>query len=107
MLASLFWLSCIALALYSAFDVLLTDPRYIDMRSRGYWFVIVLLPFIGGLAWLHSGRPRGGGRRPGSAGAPGATDARGSAGSVAMPLGPEDDPDFMRHLSEQLRRGDR
>lgn len=84
MLRVLFWLAGLALTVYAVVDCIQTDDARVKHLPKIAWVVlIVLVPWVGPIAWLLAGRqrslpPR---RRP-------------SAG----PRGPEDDPDFLRNL---------
>src|SRR5699024_7583188 len=69
-----------------------------DDKVRGVpkwaWIVlIVLLPWVGPLTWLFVGKERSGG-------AGGRPQRRG-------PLAPDEDPDFLRTLDEDIRREQR
>ncbi|MCO5994525.1 PLD nuclease N-terminal domain-containing protein [Actinoallomurus rhizosphaericola] len=97
------WLFCL-------FEVLSTDETETRHLPKFAWFLIVLLGFeLGAIAWLLFGRRR----RFVTAGVtawppefltsrefgrddPGPADRRG-------PLGPDDDPEFLRQLDRRLR----
>jgi hypothetical protein len=92
-----------------------TAPSYAVRRlPKGAWLaVIVLIPIAGAIAWLAAGRPVGPrhgtarGNRPGSARGPGRPVPQHQRG--LHPLGPDDDPEFLRQLGravEQRRRDD-
>lgn len=110
-----------AFLLYCVLDVVLSDPSTVRNLPKLAWLVlIVLLPLIGGIAWLVAGRPETAGAAPGSrvAGgrapghrpppgrrpAPGARPQTGGPRRPPAPRGPDDDPEFLRRLDEQLRR---
>lgn len=104
MFSGAIWLSSIAFALFCAFDVLLSDATSIRTRTRLSWLAIILIPVFGGFAWFRDGRPHQAGATPGSVRAgttPGVPAVATDGG--ARPLGPEDDPDFIRSLAERLR----
>lgn len=81
----------VVLLLYCLVEAFQARPQDVRNIPRWCWIVvIILLPFAGPLAWLFFGRPRAesanqlaSNRRPG------------------QPLGPDDDPDFLRRLTEQ------
>lgn len=80
----------LAFTVYCLVDVVQTEGDQVRGIPKVLWFVVVaLVPLIGGGAWLLAGRPTplfGGGRDGGpKAGRPG-------------PVGPDDDPDFLRGL---------
>ncbi len=84
----------VGFALYCLFDVSRSPGPEVRGLPRLAWVaLIVLVPILGGVAWLIAGRPRP--QRP-----PG-------AGPRATPsvLGPDDDPDFLRGLNNRAERG--
>lgn len=103
--------------LYCVLDVALSDAERIRNFPKLVWLaLVVLLPVIGGVAWLVAGRPEGG-RNPGGGAVrriPPPPRSHGSGGpgprrpprppSTRGPKGPDDDPEFLRRLSEDLRR---
>ena len=74
----------LALAIYALVDCIQTDEEKVRGIPKILWIVlIVLVTFVGPIAWLIAGRERQlPGRRPGPRG----------------PLGPDDDPDFLRGI---------
>lgn len=94
--------------LYCLLDVVLSEPGLVRNLPKLVWVVIVVIvPLAGGIAWLVAGRPEN------ATAAPGSTRSRdrgrdpggrgGRQGRQSPPMGPEDDPDFLRRLDEQLR----
>ncbi|KAB7746444.1 hypothetical protein GA707_02805 [Nostocoides sp. F2B08] len=75
----------LGLAIYALVDCIQTDQSRVRGIAKTFWLIlIVVVPFLGPLGWLLAGKERarpdrGGGRRRG-------------------PLGPDDDPDFLRGL---------
>ncbi|CCI54179.1 MAG: PLD nuclease N-terminal domain-containing protein [Tetrasphaera jenkinsii] len=80
----------LVLAVYSVVDCVQTpDDRVRGLPKIVWVFVILLFPFAGSAAWWFAGRPGAlplprregtGGQRP------------------RRPLGPDDDPDFLKNL---------
>jgi len=91
----------LALLVYCLIDCIQTDEaRVRNLPKIGWILLIIIVPIVGGLAWLFAGRPRGGvATNPfGPAAGRQAPGGRSRPGPVA----PEDDPNFMRKLD----RGD-
>ncbi|GIE77672.1 hypothetical protein Aph02nite_36220 [Actinoplanes philippinensis] len=85
-LNTLFFLAVVALAVVALVDCLLTERSRLQSFPRAAWAVLILLcPVLGPVAWFRAGR-----------GAP-------AAGIAPAPAGPDDDPEFLRRLSESLR----
>lgn len=122
--------SLVAFALmgYCLVDIALTPASAVRGLPRLPWaFVVLFVPLIGSLAWLLVGRPFESGLAPGSSARRshpagrdgGSTDARtrggrrhggqpgGGQAPRERPRGPDDDPEFLREIEEQLRRGRR
>ncbi len=82
----------LGLLVFSLLDIAQTsDDRVRGLRRFGWALVVVLLPFVGAVAWLAFGRP---------------ARSRGSAGSRRGRLGPDDDPEFLEDLRRRIARGD-
>ncbi len=76
----------LSFTVYCAVDAVQTDGDRVRGLPKLVWMlVIVLLPLVGGVAWLVAGRPRGLLQPP-------------SSGRPPRPQGPDDDPDFLRGL---------
>ena len=114
--------------IYTIMDVVGTPADEVRTLSKLAWVAVLLLAgIVGSAAWFLLGRPRAldrygpagpagsghpafGGRRRGGA-ADDATGGTGRAGAVprartrrrAGPIGPDDDPEFLRELSDRLR----
>lgn len=74
-----------AFTLWAFLDVLQTPPRQVAVLPKALWLVVVLVPLVGPAAWLLGGRtttPVGGATTP----------------ARQRPMGPDDDPDFLRGL---------
>ena len=122
------WLVPIALAIFAWVDCLLTPRPWVRFLPKPVWVVLIAMPYLGALLWIFSGRttqPRVAGRRatdtsPGlftALGRGGAHQARprivdtpasGGRGGGAAPstwtVAPDDDPEFLRRLGEQLKK---
>ena len=120
------WLVPIALAIFAWVDCLLTPRPWVRFLPKPVWAVLIAVPYVGALLWIFSGRtaqPRDPRRR--------ATDVRPRAGASfgrggthqARPriidtpgrtrtgtapstwtVAPDDDPEFLRRLGEQLKK---
>ena len=79
-------LVAIGLTIYATIDCARTPSEEVQHLPKPIWLLIVLLAWIvGPIAWLLAGRR---GAAPGG-------------GTSGRPLGPDDDPEFLRHLREQ------
>lgn len=86
----------IALTVFALADCIQTDEDRVRGIPRWAWIVlIVLVPWVGPLTWLLAGKDRG----RGGFGAPNPRPVRRSG-----PLAPDEDPEFLRKLDEDIRR---
>lgn len=97
------WLFCL-------FEVLSTDETETRHLPKFAWFLIVLLGFeLGAVAWLLFGRRRGFVRAGVGAWPPEFLTSRDfgrddvGPADEGRPLGPDDDPEFLRRLDRRLR----
>lgn len=81
----------IAFTIYCVVDAVQTEDEKVRGLPKPLWLLMILLfPLVGGAAWLIAGRPTSlldtllNGRRKG--------------GPPRGPLGPDDDPDFLKGL---------
>lgn len=75
----------LGLAIYALIDCIQTDESKIRGLPKVFWIIlIVLITFVGPIAWLIAGKER---QLPGK-----------GRGRQRGPLGPDDDPDFMRGI---------
>ena len=75
-------------ALYALIDCISTPGRNIRSLPKAVWLsVIVLIPGVGGLAWLFFGRAQ--------------SSASGFLPGRSQPAAPDDDPEFLRQLGDQ------
>ena len=77
----------VVLLVYCVLDLLRTPASLVRTAPKPVWFLLLLAPVLGPLAWLLVGRPRKGTPRP-AAPAPG----RGA---------PDDDEEFLRELRKR------
>ena len=80
----------IALTVFALADCVQTEDEKVKGLPKWAWIVlIVLLPWVGPITWLFVGKERtGGGGQPRRKG----------------PTAPDEDPDFLRQLDEDIRR---
>lgn len=82
----------LALQIYALIDCLQTSGEDAKHLPKFAWLIlIVIVPLVGAVAWLTLGRPRRAERS-------GAGD--GGRAQVQGPIGPDDDPDFLRQLRQ-------
>lgn len=93
MLKALVVVAAVGLTIYCVFDVRGTAAHLVRALPKPAWFVVVLVPIAGPVAWFTAGRPL----RPGP----------GGAGPPRRVVGPDDDPDFLWQIERQRRRHDR
>ena len=84
-------LASLGLLVYALVDLVTTPASAVRTLPKALWFLVVLPPLFGPLAWLLAGRPRRGHGRP-------------TAAPPARPIAPDDDEDFLREL--RRRRSD-
>ena len=78
--------------IYALADCVQTDDAKIRGVPKWAWILlIVLLPLAGPITWLIVGKDRTGGARDGRPRRDG-------------PLAPDEDPEFLRRLDEEIRR---
>jgi Phospholipase_D-nuclease N-terminal len=87
----------IGLLIYALIDAIQTPSEEVRNLPKVAWILLILLiPWAGPIAWLVAGRPKGG------AGRVVPWPATRTAGypeyERPRPLGPDDDPDFMREM---------
>ncbi|MCU0266961.1 MAG: PLDc N-terminal domain-containing protein [Actinomycetia bacterium] len=90
MLKPLLVLVAAGLTVWAVLDLAQTPRDRVRGQSKALWaLAAIALPVLGPLAWLTMGRttPAGGGRA-----------------APPRPVGPDDDPDFLRRLDDERRR---
>lgn len=113
-LGGLLTLIALGVWLYAIFDSLTAPAERVRHLPKAVWVLIVLLfADLGAIAWFFLGRPR----RHAEAGSATAAAAPRPFGwqqqreelpqQQVRRLAPDDDPDFLRHLDEQLKRNPR
>jgi hypothetical protein len=105
-LGGVFTLIAVVAWLYAIFDALTAPADRIRALPKAIWLIIILLLLdIGAIAWFIFGRPRASVnvRAPRSP-----FGRQGHAGPATGPhrrsVAPDDDPDFLRRLNEDIRR---
>ena len=86
----LYALVVLGLFAYAVADLVSTPASAVRTLPKPLWFVVVLPPLFGPLAWLFFGRPK----RP-KRDQPAAPPTR--------PIAPDDDEDFLRDLRRRAR----
>lgn len=89
MLKALVVVAAVGFTIYCLFDVRGSAADKVRGLPRRVWFLVVLLPVVGPLAWFTIGRP-----------------ARPGPGPSRPPriVGPDDDPDFLWQIEKRRRR---
>ncbi|AXK45837.1 PLD nuclease N-terminal domain-containing protein [Brachybacterium saurashtrense] len=91
MLRGLLAVLSIALTVYALADCVQTEDDKVKGLPKWAWIVlIVLIPWVGPITWLFVGKERS----PGG----------GGPGPRRGPVAPDEDPDFLRRLDEDIRR---
>jgi hypothetical protein len=122
------WLLPIALAIFAWVDCLLTPRPWVRFLPKPVWAVLIAVPYVGALLWIFTGRtaqPRDPRRRATDTANPKLFTSPGRGGThqarpriVNTPAGgtrtgtapstwtvaPDDDPEFLRRLGEQLKK---
>ena len=113
LVAAVLVLVALGVWLFCLFDVLSTDERDTRRLPKFAWFLVVLLGFeLGAVVWLLFGRRRRFVAARVAAWPPEFLTSRGDepAGSdptpEPRPIGPDDDPEFLRRLDRRLRGED-
>lgn len=108
----------LGLLVYALIDCIQTPEASVRNLPRWGWLIlIILIPYIGPVAWLFAGRPlrsgaaqrggpwpsggSGGSRGPGSGPGYGPAGGPGGRRPPGPARGPDDDPDFLRGLGRK------
>ena len=109
-LAAALILVALGMWLYCLFEVLSTNEGDARHLPKFAWFLIVLIGFdLGAIAWIVFGRRRGFVTADVTAWPPEfllSDDGAGQEPAAPAPLGPDDDPEFLRQLDRRLRGED-
>jgi hypothetical protein len=102
-LGGLFFLISVLFWLWSIFDCLTSDTKRVRNLPRWAWVALILVFLeFGALAWVIFGRPRAGqAAARGSLRKPKPGDrmpGHGSTPRASRPVGPDDDPEFLRNI---------
>lgn len=98
-------LIAVGLAVYALVDLASSDDEDRGGIPKGLWVVlIVLLPFVGPIAWILVKRSHRSVPRYGTGGRPGAGSTTPARRRRNAPLAPDDDPEFLWRLEQQQRR---
>lgn len=107
-LGVLLTLAAIVLWVYAFIDALTTPAPEVRILPKVVWLVVILLlPLVGALLWLVFGRPRlaapqGRERTPTPQTPDLAPTDFSQRGSGDRPIGPDDDPDFLRDINKRI-----
>ena len=109
-LAAVLVLVALGVWLYCLFEVLSTNEGDTRHLPKFAWFIIVLLGFdLGAVAWLVLGRRRGFVTADVTSWPPDfllSADGARREPDAPGPVGPDDDPEFLRQLDRRLRGDD-
>jgi hypothetical protein len=96
----------LAFLIYCLIDVIQTPAAEVRKLPKVAWILlIVIIPLIGGIAWLVAGRPQRGSAR--QVPWPSTRTAGFPEYERPRPLGPDDDPDFLREMKRGNDEHDR
>lgn len=118
------WLIPIALAIFAMVDCFLTPRPFVRALPKSLWILLILVPYVGALLWILTGRAttpqdvnRAQRRRvtddegfglSAAEAAAGRRETRTLRGEILEPrtntVPPDDDPEFLRRLGEQMRK---
>ncbi|MFN8074905.1 MAG: PLD nuclease N-terminal domain-containing protein [Kineosporiaceae bacterium] len=100
----------IGLLVFCVVDCVQTPAEATRNLAKGWWLVlIVVMPLVGGIAWLVAGRPQ----RAAASGAPWPSTRTAGfpeyerPGRSRAPLAPDDDPEFLAQISRVDREQER
>lgn len=93
-----FWIE-LALLVFCLIDCIQADSAAVRNLSKTFWVVlIILVPLVGGIAWLVAGRPQSGQPRRSVPWPATRTAGFPEYERPMPPRGPDDDPDFLADL---------
>ena len=89
----------LGLLVYCLIDCVQTPEGQVRNLPKVVWVILILLlPFVGGIAWLVVGRPQSGRRRQTWAPGNGSREAE-----RPRPIAPDDDPAFLRQVQADTK----
>ncbi|OLT54218.1 PLD nuclease N-terminal domain-containing protein [Cellulosimicrobium sp. CUA-896] len=98
-------LLAVGLAVYALVDLASSDDDERGGIPKWLWVVlIVLLPFVGAIAWVLVKRSQRSASRYGAGGRPGAGRPGPGRRRRSGPVAPDDDPEFLWRLEQEQRR---
>lgn len=102
----LLFLVAVAVVIWALIEAIQADSRAIRVLPKAIWVVIIIFVPFGALAWFIFGRPKvaAGAPKPGLAPRPGPRPGRPAPQQQAPRLAPDDDPEFLRRLSQQAEQ---
>ena len=104
-LGGVFTLIAVVLWLYAIFDALTAPPEKVRRLPKAIWLIIVLLlRDTGAIAWFVFGRPRAHVNARVRQTPFGWQNHGGLRGGGARSVAPDDDPEFLKRLGDDLRR---
>jgi hypothetical protein len=80
----LVYLGAVALTTWALLDVAQTPAESLRTLTKGTWALLVVLPYVGPVAWFLVGT--------------------GGPSKADRPMGPDDDPEFLRSLGQRRDR---
>lgn len=87
----------VGLLVFCLIEAIQTPADEIRGLGKGYWILLIIVfPIVGGIAWLVAGRPVR--RAPASGWRPGSGFPEYERSRRSAPLGPDDDPEFLREI---------
>ncbi|CAB4849119.1 unannotated protein [freshwater metagenome] len=101
MIRFLLWAVPVVVTIYALIDIVSTPRQQTRALPKWLWLLlIVIVPFVGALAWLFLGRPPAPGAGVPPVQAAGSPTRRPSTGRRRGPVAPDDDPTFLRRLAD-------
>jgi hypothetical protein len=95
----------IGVFVWAAVDAFTADPDKVKGLPKAVWLVLILFTsifLIGAIAWFLFGRPRNPAMSRVARGT-GRGNANGPTARRTAPVAPDDDPEFLMRLRDQLR----
>jgi hypothetical protein len=104
-LGGIFFIIGLVLWLWALFDSVTAPPDRVRNLPKLVWILIVVIfTDVGAVLWFLGGRPRATASAPTRPAGFGWQSHGNSTGSRRGPSAPDDDPEFLRRLSEDVRR---